>query len=342
MRFEIIDRQFDEVIKSTYLTIVADYDFALVNLVPLIDRLDFQRNPLRASYYERLEKDIQNGCIMPALTIAMRDKGNVDLHKNNVTEQALLDNLSEAFVLDGIQRLSTLSRIDSHGEFDKTKAVYLNVLICDSMDRLLYRMIVLNNGQHPMTARHQIEILADNVFDFDQSPLLALTEKQLKSKNSKHSDGMSKDVLIKGYLAYISNSINIDNQKIIESKMDELIAEQIMESDLTNRNSEYADVLSFIEASLYIEALSEWFRVSNNFIGFSSAMSVAFEVIKNVPFHELEASLKLFESAFSSINVSKIKLGLSRRRMTKHFFENYDKLSVLSVNKLIDNISLEL
>ena len=45
--------------------------------------------------------------------------------------------------------------------------LYANLLICESMDRLLYRMITLNNGQKPMSARHQIEILAGNIFDFD-------------------------------------------------------------------------------------------------------------------------------------------------------------------------------
>lgn len=52
------------------------------------------------------------------------------------------------------------------------------------MDRLLYRMITLNNGQKPMSARHQIEILASNMFDFDKLPILAVSEKNKSNKKN--------------------------------------------------------------------------------------------------------------------------------------------------------------
>lgn len=63
------------------------------------------------------------------------------------------------------KELNTLSRIDAD-KLDMSRILYCNILISDSMDRLLYRMITLNNGQKPMSARHQIEILAGNIFDF--------------------------------------------------------------------------------------------------------------------------------------------------------------------------------
>ncbi len=46
---------------------------------------------------------------------------------------------------------------------------------------------------------------------------------------------MNKENLIKGYLAYISNSVNIDNQKIIEEKMNELIADKILNSNIASK-----------------------------------------------------------------------------------------------------------
>ena len=68
-----------------------------------------------------------------------------------------------------------------------------------------------------MSARHQIEILAGNIFDFDALPILSVTEKEKKSKKKIDEDTMNKESLIKGYLAYVSNSINIDNQKRVNS-----------------------------------------------------------------------------------------------------------------------------
>ena len=343
MELKILDTRFDKVIKSTYLTLRADYDFALNNFVPLINKLHFQRNPLRASFYERLEKDILDGCIMPPLTIALNMDDDKIPDIVNLDENFIISQINRAFILDGIQRLNTLMRICQDVRFDRNGVIYINFLICNSMDHLLYRMITLNNGQKPMTTRHQIEILADNIFDFDNLPLLAISEKEAKTKKAKkQEEGMSKEVLIKGYLAYISNSINIDNQKIIESKMDELIAEQIMESKFIERESQYSDVIAYIHSYLNNDKVKEWFTVANNFIGFSAAMATNFDNIKYETSEQLESAIILFEEAFSAIDVSKIKLGLSRRRMTKYYFEKYECLTKLSVNHLIDHISQEL
>lgn len=340
MEFRILDLKYDDVIQSHFVTVVADYSFAIANLVPLISKLDYQRNPLRASFYARLESDIISGCIMPPLTIAFNLQYNKDAHIN---EEILLSSLDKAFVLDGIQRLNTLARIYAKDGFEPSRPVYLNILICESMDRLLYRMITLNNGQRPMTARHQIEILAGNIFNFDDLPILTVTEKQIKGAKKRSEDTiMSKEVVIKGYLAFISHSINIDNQKIIESKMDELIAEQIMESDISKRKTEYSDVISFINNALNNETLKAWFLVPNNFIGFCAAMAGAFDAIQNEKITDLGLSISIFENAFSSIDISKIKLGLARRRLALFFFEDYSRLKKLSSNQLLNKISQEL
>lgn len=59
MNIKLYDIQFDNVIKSFYLTTGVDYEYALKCLVPLIDKLDFQRNTLRASFYKRLSECIE-------------------------------------------------------------------------------------------------------------------------------------------------------------------------------------------------------------------------------------------------------------------------------------------
>ncbi len=340
MEIIIYDRQYDEVIKSFYLTVGATYDYAVKNFIPLVNKLDFQRSPLRKSFYKRLENDILSGCIMPNITLAINVNRELP-NECDLSEKYIESNLNNAFVLDGIQRLSTMERIKDNIAFPKDRIIYCNILICNSMDRLLYRMITLNNGQKPMTARHQIEILASNIFDFDNIPILAITEKESKNKG-KTDDAMNKDILIKGYLAYISNSINIDNQKIIESKMNELIADQIMDSNIPQKKGEFKDVICFINEQLENEILNNWFKVPNNFIGFSAAMNKTFSYLKNISTQNIAASVDIFEEAFSALNVSKIKLGMSRRRLVQNFFENYKKFSEYDVNKLINHISQEI
>lgn len=343
--FIVLDESYDDVICSVNLTAKADYQFAMDHLVPLIDRLEFQRSPLRKSFYSRLERDIVSGCIMPFLTIAIKAEGiNLDYFKHPSSDE-LIRLFDNAFVLDGIQRLNTLSRVAQNEKLDLARPVFFNILICNSMDRLLYRMVTLNNGQKPMSARHQIEVLASNIFDFEDIPIEAITEKQVKTKKRNSvSDqtSTSKDTLIKSYIAYISNSINIDNQRIIEEKMDELITDQIMDSNITIRKTEFSDVMAYVKKCMEIPYLKDWFSVTNNLIGFSAAMSSAFCDIQNISMDDLKTSISIFEDAFASIDVSKIKLGLARRRMVKYFFEKFEKLSDLTVNQLLDKISMEL
>ena len=340
MNIKIYDIQFDEVIKSYYLTAGINYEYALKKLVPLIDKLEFQRNPLRASFYKRLEEDIQSGCIMPNITIAIKTN-TTNLTTTNITEKYIDNNLNNAFILDGIQRLNTLNRIDQ-SKLDMNRTLYCNILISDSMDRLLYRMITLNNGQRPMSARHQIEILAGNIFDFNSQPILRVDQKEKKSKKKKDEEGMNKESLIKGYLAYISNSINIDNQKIIEEKMNELIADKILNSNIANKNGEFQDVVNFISNMLEDEYLNGWFKVVNNFIGFSAAMNIVFNQIQTLGKDELRDNIQLFEEVFSAIDVSKVKLGMARRRMVKYYFENYSAFSKYGYSDLLDIISQEI
>lgn len=340
MNLKLYDIQYDKVIKSFYLTTGVDYEYAIEKFVPLINKLEFQRNPLRASFYKRLEEDIQIGCIMPNITVAIKVDKKMPTEEE-ITEKYINENLKNAFILDGIQRLTTLNRID-RSKVDMTRMLYCNILVCDSMDRLLYRMITLNNGQKPMSARHQIEILAGNIFDFDSLPILSVTEKSKKTKRKNEDESMNKENLIKGYLAYISNSVNIDNQKIIEEKMNELIADKILNSNIASKNGEFKDVINYISAMLDDDYLNNWFKVANNFIGFSAAMNTIFSKVCEFDKTTLKNAIKMFEDVFSAIDVSKIKLGLARRRMVKYYFENIVKFLHYGYSDLLDAISQEL
>ena len=78
------------------------------------------------------------------------------------------------------------------------------------MDRLLYRMITLNNGQKPMTARHQIEILASNIFDFDSLPILSVTEKESKNKKILLHDFLR----LKLYVVFLLAKVTEKNSRL--------------------------------------------------------------------------------------------------------------------------------
>ena len=71
-------------------------------------------------------------------------------------------------------------------------------------------------------------------------------------------------------------------------------------------------------------------------------MNRVFYFIRYIKIQDMEEKITVFEEAFSALDVSKIKLGMARRRLVQNYFENFEKLSECSVSKLIDHISQEI
>lgn len=335
--------EFDRVIKSTFISAQVDYKFALENLVPLIGRLDIQREVQSPKFYDRLAKDIVSGCIMPSLTLAIVDEHfDSSITKKNA-QDFIIDRVDDFFVLDGMQRLNTIDRAYKRNpsEFPLQRPVFLNILICNSMDLLLYRMITLNNGQKPMTARHQIEIVASNIYNFDDVGVNVQAEKRALGQKRKRG-AFKKADLIKAYLAFLSESVNVDNDKIIQEKMDELLASKIMDSDLTSSKSSFEDVMQQIERLYENIGTRDWVMGQNNLIGFCAGSRKTIQLIADLSDDVLFHSINEFESAFSGINISKIKLGNARRKSVKYFFENIKRSVKLDADEILDEISQEI
>lgn len=327
----------DNVIDGYVITGQTTYRVALNYFAPLIGRLDMQRDALKTKFYARLEADIIRGCVMPPITIALIHPFNKQGIDENEIYSYIDTNIANGFVLDGIQRLSTLIKASSQPDFDETRPIHVNFVLAPSRDRLLYRMITLNNGQRPMSARHQIDVLADAFFEFDHLDINLVAEKG--NARVRAPDSFKKADFVKGYVAYLSGSVSIDNQKIIEEKMDELIASRIIESDIPTSKIEFSDIVELINKlskSLY---LRDWIRVQNNFIGLCVGIKTSLVAFQKDDIEQIAASIENFEKAFSSINVSKVNLGKVRRESVSKFIENFELVKNLDEFSLLDKIS---
>lgn len=334
---EIFDIEFDEVVKSIFSSGKTTYEEALEWFYPQIDKYYAQRKRLNEDFYEKLERDLQNGCIMPPITIALvRDEIETLKTKRIEDIKSLIEeNKGSLYILDGIQRLNTLKR--AYNDEIQNHKMYFNILIATSEDRLLYRMITLNNGQKPMSARHQIEVLAYNIFDFESINLPVQTEKGRSKQIIKGS--FNKDDIIKGYISYLSESVNIDNQKIIESKMDELIAEKIIKSNVTQGESSFQDVMELVGQFIEDDYLLKWFKQSNNMIGFCSGISKSFELVKKENNSDFRERIEKFEKSFETFDISKIKLGYLRRLTVNYYISKYSLLKECTLSELEDKLS---
>ena len=329
----IFDQADDGVINSVVATGKTTYEFAIENLFPLVDRFSAQRKIQDKKFYARLERDILDRCLMPSITIAFVES-NFEARSDGAMAQYILDNIESGYILDGIQRLNTLKRASTDGRFDGSLSLYINVIVSPTEDKLLYRMITLNNGQKPMTPRHQIEILTQELFDFSGLNIKIQTEKERDKNVIKGSFDLG-DVS-KAYLAFLTGAVNNDNNKIISEKMDQIIVGRIMDKQPTDGDIEFKNVIREVDRLCENAVVNKWLKIGNNLIGFSVGIKSSYQGIVGVSADEFSNAIELFESAFKAINPSKVNLGKFRRELSYKFIENFEPYSTFDEMELIE------
>lgn len=325
----------DLVIKSQVLLADISYEQAMIDLYPLVNRLDSQRKLLDTKFYKRLERDILDGCIMPPITLAF-----VNSDKNEIKDfdKYVKENIAKAYILDGIQRLNTLKRAEGQLGFDFKRRLLLNIIISPSKDMLLYRMITLNNGQKPMTPRHQIEILTQELFDFTTLDIDVQTEKERSEKIIRGAFNLGD--ISRGYLAFLTDNVHNENTKIIGEKMDQILVGRILDSNITNSKIEFQEVIQEIDRlSHNHDPNKKWLKTSNNLIGFCVGIKTNFEPIKSTTQEEFNNEIEKFEISFKAINPSKVNLGKFRRDLSKYFILNYSEISEMDSDELIERFA---
>ncbi|WP_216824387.1 hypothetical protein [Emticicia sp. TH156] len=313
----------DNVINSFVGIGQANYDYTLEKICPLINKFEEQRKLLDNRFYDRLERDILKGCLMPPITIAFVDE---IINLNNAEEFTIYinDNISKGFVLDGIQRLNTLLRASKKEEFEKGKEIFFNIIIADNKDKLLYRMITLNNGSKGMTPRHQIEILTQELFDFSSLQHKIQTEKEKSTNPIKEAFSLAD--ISKGYIAFLTSNVHNENSKIIDEKMDQILIGRILDTNINSYEIQFDDIVHYVDRVSINEKNRVWFQLANNFIGFCVGFRKSHRYILNLEADFLAQMFENFEIAFKAMKTSKINIGKYRRELSKYFIENAEQL----------------
>jgi hypothetical protein len=325
---QIFDVQTDLVIKSAVASGRTDYRDALARFFPLIDRFDEQRKLQRPKFYERLKGDIVAGCIMPPITLAFIHKYIEDVDSAGKMFEFINNNVSEGYILDGMQRLNTLNAAQGDENFDSSRPIYMNVIVASKYDLLLYRMITLNNGQKPMTVRHQVEMLTGNLLkklltDQALNNIEIISEKETQSSSPRGAFKLS-DVSA-AYLAFLTGSAHNQNSRFIEEKLDEILVGKVMASGAIDSDVSFQDVISEIDRLSSDSDAKEWLRNENNLIGFTLGCKVNFQEVAKIPPKELSAMCRDFDRAFAAINPSKVNVGKFRRELSMEFVKVVDK-----------------
>jgi hypothetical protein len=302
---EIFNVSRDEVIKSAVSSGKTTYGFALDNLVPLIDKFQEQRKIQGRKFYERLKADIIRGCIMPPITLAFTSDQFSTEGAAAPIQAFITNNVADGYILDGMQRLNTLVEASRDAKFERNRPLFLNIIIAERYDFLLYRMVTLNNGQKPMTARHQIEMLTKGMLDTEIFNIPIVSEKD--TEKAKPQGAFKRADIAAAYTAFLTNSVNNENSRIIESKLDEILVGKVMDSDLIESDVSFREILKEVERISANISARDWLRLGNNLIGFTVGARKSLLALTVMTPDEFAAATDTFETAFSGLNVSNTK-----------------------------------
>ncbi len=197
------------------------------------NKFQLQRKKEIHKGYARLKADLQNGALIPGITLAiepniatsfidMVEKKDFKKIAENLTK--IKDNI---YILDGLQRTHKIKELlDDKVEFKKDQKLLLEIWVEPNISHLVYRLIVLNSGQKPMSMRHQIELLFTTMrvtLTSEIKDLEILVENE-ESKRIKAKQ-IPFERLVTAYNSFLMRSPEVDKTSIVSEK---LLEEKIM------------------------------------------------------------------------------------------------------------------
>lgn len=241
---KVMSRIYDHRINSWNLYIETTFGEYLQYANQIIKNNELQRKRVKTSksVYSLLKTDLQKGCIMPPLVLAVSSENAIDIKKIKGEEllKYILENSKDVLILDGLQRTYTLidaaNEINSKSEKDRKEfenyKLRLEIYIEINKFGVLYRMLTLNTGQTPMSARHQLEILYGDMLNTEIEGVRLVAD--VAGKADPDDNALIFKNAIEGFHSYMNRSeLPIDRQELLENiKMLENMSEEDVTDDL--------------------------------------------------------------------------------------------------------------
>lgn len=357
----------------------------------IIANNDLQRKRVRTSktVYSLLKTDLQRGCVIPPLVLAITNSNRLSVNEIDLPELGnqllnyISDHPEDVLILDGLQRTFTLLDADSEmkqkelEEYNKFLDYSLRLEIYFNINKfgVLYRMLTLNTGQTPMSARHQLEMLYNDMLDTEIEGLRLIADTD-GSADATNNEFLFKNA-VEGFHSYMNrNELPIDRQELLENvKMLENMASESVDNDLfkeflecyvklfnalreiTNDHVISRDELNENDVSESPFGLSvcKIFSTSQALTGFGAAIGRMKDrgiiTLKDVPTiaNDLMNSYKGEEDyewvidmllRFDSIKASSKKIGNAQRMFFQYFFRellNREGDSYIQLKEAVDN-----
>lgn len=323
------------------------------------DRFEIQRKKEKHKGYNRLKNDIEKGTLIPTITLAIEPSSVKSfkallLEKNSkkIVEE-LITITDKIYILDGLQRTYIISDLKSKGAvFNEEQRLLLEIWFEEDIKHLIYRLIVLNSGQKPMSMRHQIELLFITMRETiikNVAGLKVLEEKE--EENRINPKEFPFERLVTAYKSFLTKSPEADKDNIVAERMKEadmLESDEQFLSEPFIKFSEYLGFYCLLDEQayrIYIGSAQNkyrnWFADANVIQAFFAALSkyssnekreeIALKAVhklidelKNKVNGEDPLSIKELNEILSSEAVSKkYNVGFATRKLLSSGFTEY-------------------
>lgn len=149
-------------------TTVAEY-LEWFNTFGMGNKLDEQRPVMKTRsanmIRKRLVEDLKAGAVIPPIVMGFAlDTELRDVNTDNVI-QILNEHISEATVIDGMQRTEALKEAFDGNSMISSNSLRIDIWITRDAISLIYRMLVLNTGQTPWDVKRQLEVIHKPLID---------------------------------------------------------------------------------------------------------------------------------------------------------------------------------
>jgi hypothetical protein len=226
--------------KTTIVYGQADIQTYLDMIGSNFDDFTIQRKRENHRAYSRLKADITKGAQLPAITLALKpdtvgDYVKAIKAKDLKSIQSQLIKKPQLHILDGLQRSYILKDIEAENfKFNPEQKLLLEFWFESNIKVLIYRIIVLNAGQKPMSMRHQVELLFETIvhkLKKDIPHLSILKEKEEDRRFKPREYQLAR--LVSAYHCYLLKTPEVTKESIV--------TQQLLEEDLFSITEDQAE-----------------------------------------------------------------------------------------------------
>ncbi|MCX2495905.1 hypothetical protein OQX63_20590 [Pedobacter sp. PF22-3] len=318
------------------------------------DQYSIQRRKETHRAYSRMKLDIKAGALLPPITLAVNKSSVTEIKEVLLTND--LNNLQSKLgvpgifsILDGLQRTYVLNEIKKENfEFKAEQKLLIEFWIEPEPKHLIYRLIILNAGQKPMSLRHQIELLFNSLAErlkesIENLEIFKETENKKRSKPAQYPF----ERLVTSYQSYLWKTPELNRNNLVAQQMME---DSVLDSEEEKINETFEKFVYYLRkyTELDINAFNKYSADVNksNWLSLENVMTSFFAAITDFGtsterLQRIDSSLKKLndaltggyiedplglESYFSLIQgiaSRKINVGVATRRLLFSAFKEF-------------------